>query len=120
MSTRLRRTRSIQYTTRATNSTLAQPFSPVLRSVAHIKPIDKSQSSSNRFPAFLHLQACHLWQPHLFADMKQRFLARMRTALDEIEQNAPADLALFEYVDLLTAQIPRPTRTLFAAAAESF
>ena len=34
------------YTTRATNSTLAQPFSPVLRSVAHIKPIDKSQSSS--------------------------------------------------------------------------
>ena len=50
--------------------------------------------------------------------MKQRFLARMRTALDEIEQNAPADLALFEYVDLLTAQIPRPTRTLFASAAE--
>ena len=46
MSTRLRRTRSIPYTTRATNSTLAQPFSPVLRSVAHIKPIDKSQSSS--------------------------------------------------------------------------
>ena len=43
--------------------------------------------------------------------MKQRFLARMRTALDEIEQNAPTDLALFEYVDLLTAQIPRPTRT---------
>ena len=50
--------------------------------------------------------------------MKQRFLARMRTALDEIEQNAPTDLALFEYVDLLTAQIPRPTRTIFAAAAE--
>ena len=42
----------------------------------------------------------------------------MRTALDEIEQNAPADLALFEYVDLFTAQIPRPTRTLFASAAE--
>ena len=40
--------------------------------------------------------------------MKQRFLARMRTALDEIEQNAPTDLALFEYVDLLTAQTPRP------------
>ena len=37
--------------------------------------------------------------------MKQRFLARMRAALDEIEQNAPADLALFEYVDLLTAQV---------------
>ena len=50
--------------------------------------------------------------------MKQRFLARMRTALDEIEQSAPADLALFEYVDLLTAQILRPTRTVFAAAAE--
>ena len=48
--------------------------------------------------------------------MKQRFLARMRTTLDEIEQNAPTDLALFEYVDLFTAQIPRPT--LFAAAAE--
>ena len=50
--------------------------------------------------------------------MKQRFLARMRTVLDEIEQNAPTDLALFEYVDLLTARTPRPTRTLFAAAAE--
>jgi ankyrin repeat protein len=50
--------------------------------------------------------------------MKQDFLARMRTALDEIEQNAPTDLALFEYVDLLTEKIPRPTRTLFAAAAE--
>jgi ankyrin repeat protein len=48
--------------------------------------------------------------------MKQDFIARMRTALDEIEQNAPTDLALFEYVDLFTAQIPRPT--LFAAAAE--
>ena len=48
--------------------------------------------------------------------MKQHFLARVRTALDEIEQNAPADLALFEYVDLLTAQIPH-IRTLFEAAA---
>jgi ankyrin repeat protein len=37
--------------------------------------------------------------------MKQHVLARMRAALDEIEQNAPADLALFEYVDLLTAQV---------------
>jgi hypothetical protein len=37
-----------QYTTCAANSSTATtlPFSPVLRSVAHIKPIDKSQSSS--------------------------------------------------------------------------
>jgi hypothetical protein len=32
----------------------------------------------------------------LFADIKQHILARMRTALDEIEQNAPTDRALFE------------------------
>ena len=52
--------------------------------------------------------------------MKQHFLARMRAALDEIEQNAPADLARFEYVDLLTAQVAdfAAPRTLFAAAAE--
>ena len=52
--------------------------------------------------------------------MKQHFLARMRAALDEIEQNAPADLARFEYVDLLAAQVAdfAAPRTLFAAAAE--
>jgi ankyrin repeat protein len=52
--------------------------------------------------------------------MKQHFLARMRAALDAIEQNAPADLARFEYVDLLTAQVAdfAAPRDLFAAAAE--
>ena len=51
--------------------------------------------------------------------MKQHFLARMRAALDAIEQNALADLALFEYVDLLTAQadVLAAPRTLFTAAA---
>ena len=49
----------------------------------------------------------------------QRFLARMRAALDEIEQDAPADLALFEYVDLLTAQVAElaAPRDLHSAAA---
>ena len=52
--------------------------------------------------------------------MKQHFLARTRAALDEIEQNAPADLARFEYVDLFAAQVAdlAAPRDLFEAAAE--
>ena len=49
VSTRHRHTCGIQYTVHnicSQQRTLAQPFCPVLRSVAHIKPIDKSQSSS--------------------------------------------------------------------------
>ena len=51
---------------------------------------------------------------------KQHFLDFMRTALDEIEQTAPADLAFFHYADLLTAQAAEPAsnRDIFDAAAE--
>ena len=48
------------------------------------------------FPVFPAIRRGHTSRAllHTRSSMKQRFIARMRTALDEIEQNAPADLAL--------------------------
>ena len=106
MSTRLRRTRSIQYATRATNSHLAQPFSPVLRSVAHIKPIDKSQSSSfsdsslSHRPKRLHTQVRPLLRhtaslhacPHERASETSIDFSPPRTPLVSPAQPIPAEV----------------------------